>query len=117
MAAHWREHYDLSHILARDWATLGPKLRGKLHVNMGLMDTFYLDGATRLMEQRLRTLDAPKPDVVFRYGATDGHCWSGDSEHMNFQSRLTYHARFIPQLVEHFLRTAPKGADTRSWRY
>ena len=28
-AAYWREHYDLAHILRRDWATLGPKLRGK----------------------------------------------------------------------------------------
>ncbi len=117
VAAHWREHYDLSHILARDWATLGPKLRGKLHVNVGTLDTFFLDGAVKLMEERLATLANPKPDVRFAYGARDGHCWSGDAEHMNFQSRLTYHARFIPLLVEHFLRTAPKGADTRSWRY
>jgi len=36
---------------------------------------------------------------------------------MNFESRLTYHARFIPFLVEHFLRTAPPGADVESWRY
>jgi hypothetical protein len=27
---HWRESDDLAHILQRDWATLGPKLRGKL---------------------------------------------------------------------------------------
>jgi len=117
VAAHWREHYDLSHILARDWATLGPKLRGKLHVNVGVLDTYFLDGAVRLMEERLRTLDNPEPDVAFAYSATAGHCWSGDAKHMNFESRLTYHARFIPLLVEHFLRTAPKGADTRSWRY
>ena len=117
VAAHWREHYDLSHILARDWATLGPKLQGKLRVNVGVLDTYFLDGAVRLMEERLRTLDDPKPDVVFAYGTMDGHCWSGDAKHMNFESRLTYHARFIPPLVEHFLRTAPKGADTRSWRY
>ena len=29
VAAYWREHFDLSHILQRDWATLGPKLRGQ----------------------------------------------------------------------------------------
>jgi hypothetical protein len=29
-AEYWREIYDLAHILQRDWATLGPKLRGKL---------------------------------------------------------------------------------------
>jgi hypothetical protein len=117
VAAYWREHYDLSHILARDWATLGPKLQGKLRVNVGTLDTFYLDGAVKLLEERLATLKDPKPDVVFAYGARDGHCWSGDAEHLNFESRLTYHDRHIRLLVEHFLRTAPKGADTRSWRY
>jgi len=117
VAAYWRDNYDLSHILARDWAKLGPKLQGKLHVNVGTLDTYFLDGAVKLLEERLATLDNPKPDVRFAYGARDGHCWSGDAEHMNFESRLTYHSRFIPLLVEHFLRTAPKGADTRSWRY
>ena len=27
VAAYWREHYDLSYILRRDWATLGPSCR------------------------------------------------------------------------------------------
>ncbi len=35
VAAAWREHYDLTHILSRDWPTLGPKLAGKLHVKVG----------------------------------------------------------------------------------
>jgi len=39
----------------------------------------------------------------------DGHCWSGDHDHKSFESRLTCHERFIPLLVEHFLRTAPAG--------
>ncbi|MDO8836754.1 MAG: hypothetical protein Q7V01_14230, partial [Vicinamibacterales bacterium] len=46
VAAHWREHYDLRHILERDWATLGPKLVGKLHIYMGDQDTFLLEEAT-----------------------------------------------------------------------
>ena len=29
VAAYWKEHYDLSAILQRDWATLGPKLEGR----------------------------------------------------------------------------------------
>ncbi|MFM7433595.1 MAG: hypothetical protein ACKO3O_08860, partial [Gammaproteobacteria bacterium] len=36
-AAHWRDNYDLGHILRRDWATLGPKLRGKLRLYVGDM--------------------------------------------------------------------------------
>ena len=38
VAAHWREHYDLSHIIQRDWATLAAALRGKIHVWVGSMD-------------------------------------------------------------------------------
>lgn len=117
VAAHWREHYDLGHILTRDWAQLGPKLRGKLRILVGNMDTYYLDRSVRLVEERLRAVTDPRSDAIFDYGTRDGHCWSGDHEHMNFESRLTYHERFIPLLVDRFLRTAPKGADTRSWRY
>jgi hypothetical protein len=117
VASYWREHYDITHILQRDWATLGPKLQGKLWFNVGNMDTFFLDGAVRRLEAFLRSTTNPHSDAVVRYGVRDGHCWSGDAEHMNFESRLTYHARFIPLLTEHFLKTAPKGADTQSWRY
>lgn len=117
VAAYWRDHYDLSYILARDWATLAPKLAGKLlGINVGNQDSFFLDGAVRRAQARLATL-TPRPDVPFDYGERDGHCWSGDHQHMNFESRLTYHSRFIPLLVQHFLATAPAGADTRSWRY
>jgi hypothetical protein len=45
VAAYWREHYDLRHIMQRDWATLGPQLKGKLHLYVGDMDTFYLNNA------------------------------------------------------------------------
>ena len=117
VAASWRERYDLGHILTRDWATLGPKLAGKLRINVGNMDTYYLDRAVRLFQERLGALANPTPDVVVDYGARDGHCWSGDHDHKNVESRLTYHERFIPLLVDRFLRTAPAGADTSSWRY
>ncbi len=117
VANYWHEHYDLTHLLERDWATLGPKLQGKLWVNVGNMDTYFLDGAVRRLDAFFRSTTNPHSDAVVRYGVRDGHCWSGDSEHMNFESRLTYHSRFIPLLVEHFLKTAPAGADTSSWRY
>ncbi len=116
VAAYWREHADLRAIMASDWQTLGPKLRGKLHVCCGDMDNFYLDGAVRRLEAFLATADPPAEAEV-AYGDGDGHCWSGDSENPNLVSRLTYHQRFIPQMAEHWIRTAPPGADTTSWRY
>jgi len=42
-------------------AQLGPKLSGKLHVFQGELDTFYLDGATRLLKDSLARL---KSDAV-----------------------------------------------------
>ncbi len=50
------EKYDIRLILERNWKTLGPKLQGKLHVFMGDQDTFYLEGATKLLKASLEKL-------------------------------------------------------------
>jgi len=116
VAAHWRDNYDLRFILERDWATLGPKLRGKLHAYCGDMDNFYLNNAVYLLEEFLDKTDPPA-DAEVDYGDRHEHCWNGDHDNINAVSRLQYHQRFIPRAVEHWLATAPEGADTTSWRY
>jgi hypothetical protein len=45
VAKYWRDHYDLRYIMERDWATLGPKLRGKIHLTSGTMDNGYLNNS------------------------------------------------------------------------
>lgn len=45
VAAYWKEHYDLSYILQRDWSKLGKDLHGKIHIYCGDMDNFYLNNA------------------------------------------------------------------------
>lgn len=50
------ERYDIRLVLERNWSTLAPKLRGKLHVFMGDLDTFYLEGATKLLKESLAKL-------------------------------------------------------------
>jgi hypothetical protein len=55
------EKYDIRLVLERNWKTLGPKLAGKVHVYTGNEDTFYLDGATRLLKKSLADL---KSDAV-----------------------------------------------------
>ena len=50
------EKYDIRLLLERNWKTLGPKLKGKLHVFMGDVDTFYLEGATILLKTSLEKL-------------------------------------------------------------
>jgi hypothetical protein len=115
-AAYWKEHYDLAHILQRDWKTLGPKLRGKLRIYVGDMDNYYLNNAVYEVEKFLRTAD-PRADAVVDYGDRDEHCWNGDHTRANAYSRLRYAQMSMPWFVERMLTTAPAGADVRSWRY
>jgi hypothetical protein len=116
VAEYWREHYDLSYILRRDWKTLGPKLRGKLRIYVGDMDNYYLNNAVYLVEDFLRSADPPA-DAVVDYGDRDEHCWNGDQTRANAYSRLRYPQMVMPWAVERMLLTAPPGADLRSWRY
>jgi pimeloyl-ACP methyl ester carboxylesterase len=44
----WRK-YDIRWQLDRNWAVLGPKLRGKLHLICGGDDTFHLEEAVKLL--------------------------------------------------------------------
>ena len=116
VAAYWREHFDLSHILQRDWATLGPKLRGKLRIYVGDMDNYYLNNAVYEVEKFLKTA-TPPADAVIGYGDRAEHCWNGDYTRANAYSRLRYPQMVLPWAVERMLMTAPEGADLKSWRY
>jgi len=111
VVGYWRDHYDLRYILERDWATLGPKLRGKLHVYIGDMDTFFLDEAARLLQQFLDGAKNPPADATFQWGARQPHCYAGIPEGRSFH---TFH---LPAMAAHVTKTAPPGADTRSWKY
>jgi hypothetical protein len=115
-AEYWREHYDLAHILRRDWAALGPKLRGKLRIYTGDMDNYYLNNAVYGVESFLKSADPPA-DAVVEYGDRAEHCWNGDHTRANAYSRLRYPQMVLPWVVDRILDTAPPGADIESWRY
>jgi hypothetical protein len=51
------QRYDIRYQLQENWATLGPKLHGKLHVLVGAWDTFYLNPAVELLRDFLQTTD------------------------------------------------------------
>jgi hypothetical protein len=116
VAAHWRENYDMRHILERDWKKIGPDLQGKLHIYVGDMDNFYLNNAVYLMEDFLKRADPPYQGEV-TYGDRDEHCWNGDPNLPNSVSRLRYNSMYIPKILDRMEKTAPKGADLKSWRY
>jgi hypothetical protein len=117
VAEHWRENYDLSYILKRDWAKLGPKLEGKIHIYVGDMDNYYLNNAVYLIEEFLESTQNPYYGGEVDYGDRAEHCWNGDHTRPNATSRLRYHQMFIPKAVARILKTAPPGADLESWRY
>jgi hypothetical protein len=115
VAEYWRENYDLVHILQRDWATLGPKLRGKLHIYVGDMDNYYLNNAVYLAEDFLESTTNPYYAGEVDYGDRAEHCWNGDQNNPNAISRLRYISMHAPKIVDRLERTAPLGAP-RGWR-
>ena len=117
VAAHWRENYDLGWILRRDWQTLGPKLRGKIHLYCGDMDNYYLNNAVYLVEDFLESTTDPHYDGVVDYGDRAEHCWNGDHQRPNALSRLRYHVMYVDRILERIDAAAPPGADLTSWRY
>jgi hypothetical protein len=118
VAEYWREHYDLSYILRRDWDKgLGKRLEGKLNIYVGDMDNYYLNNAVYLTEAFLETTKNPYYDGEVDYGDRAEHCWNGDHTRPNALSRLRYAQMFLPKGVERILKTAPPGADVKSWRY
>ena len=117
VAAYWKEHYDLSAILQRDWPTLGPKLQGKLHIYVGSADTYFLTDAVYFLEDFLKTTNNPPYDGEVKYGDKAEHCWNGDPNLPNALSRLHYHTMYLPKILDRMQKTAPPGADLTSWRY
>ncbi len=117
VAAYWRDHYDLSYILQRDWKTLGPKLAGKIHIYCGTMDNYFLNNAVARIEEFLKSTRDPYYGGEVDYGDRAEHCWNGDHANPIWISRLRYHQFFAPRIVARMLKTAPAGADTTSWRY
>jgi hypothetical protein len=117
VAEYWRENYDLVHILKRDWAKLGPRLAGKINIYVGEADNFFLNNAVYLAEDFLKTTKTPAFGGEIDYEPRAEHCWNGDHTRPNAYSRLRYHQFYAPKIVERILKSAPPGADLKSWRY
>jgi hypothetical protein len=64
VAKSW-QRYDIRMILQKNWSVLAPKLAGKLHIYMGDEDTYYLEGATILLQKTLRDLGSDAVVEIF----------------------------------------------------
>ena len=117
VAEYWKENYDLRHIMERDWATLGPKLEGKINIYCGDMDNYYLNNAVYLTEAFLESTTDPYYNGEVDYGDRAEHCWNGDQDNPNHISRLRYNTMYVDKIMQRIQESAPKGADLTSWRY
>lgn len=90
------EKYDIRLILEQNWNTLGPKLKGKLHVFMGDEDTFYLEGATILLKKSLEEL---KSDALVEIHP--------GKDHGSLMTRELI-TRIRGQMVDAFLKNHPQ---------
>ncbi len=75
VARYWKEHFDLRYYLEQNWAEIGPKLEGKLHIYVGDMDSYYLNNAVVFMEKFLESTKDPYFGGVVKYGEGEPHCW------------------------------------------
>ena len=116
VASYWQDHFDLSNIISRDWATLAPKLQGKLHIFVGNGDNYYLTDSVYYGQERLEALK-PAYNGEVLYGDRAEHCWNGDPTLPNAWSRLHYNYQYLPKILARIAASAPAGANLKSWRY
>jgi len=105
VADYWREHFDIRHYLETNWSRLGPKLKGKLHIYIGDMDTYYLNNAVVLLEEFLEGTTDPYYEGEVKYADRQPHCWGPRGREL------------LDLMADHIRRNAPRGAKTNTWRY
>jgi hypothetical protein len=105
VAAYWKEHYDLRHMMETHWEELGPKLVDKLHVICGRMDNFFLNIGAAYMEEFLMGPKNPYKTGTFTYGP-GGHGWRPYST-----------VEMLRQMADHVTAHAPEGENSDAWKY
>jgi hypothetical protein len=93
----WRK-YDIRLKLQREWPTSGAKLRGRLRVIVGSLDTFYLEGAVEKLAVTLKRLD---PTSVVTIVPDKDHSTLITSE---------FNQSIRREMAEEFLKHQPEAA-------
>lgn len=108
VAQYMREHgFDLRDYLARNWAKIGPRLVGKIHVDVGDMDNFYLNLAVYDLQAFLDAITEPQAQATFHFGRPGkGHGWQHATR-----------SQLVREMAAQITKHAPRGAEVRGWRY
>jgi hypothetical protein len=108
VATYMRDHgFDLTAYVAKNWATLGPKLVGKIHIDCGDMDNYFLNLAVMDLQAVFDSSKSPHVTADFRYGRPlKGHGW-----------QHTSNAGLLREMAAAIASHAPGGENTSAWRY
>ena len=68
--------YDIARILRENWRTLGPQLKGKIHLYVGTADDYFLDEPAHLLQQTIKDLGG-QASFVFLPGRTHENVYEG----------------------------------------
>lgn len=97
--------WDLTDYARRNWATLGPKLAGKLNMFAGEQDDFYLNLGVYDFQDMVKQVAGPDYPIRFEYGRPKkGHNW----HHKDW-------AGVVREMVAHVCAVAPAGAPKADW--
>ena len=100
VAEAWRP-YDINLKLKQNWKTLEPLLRGKLHIVMGDLDTFYLNGAVELLAATLKEL---RSDARVEILAGEDHSSFVTAE---------FRKKVLQEMTDQFLKVHPQPKDSK----
>ena len=103
-----RDHgFDLTAYAAKNWAKIGPQLVGKIHIDVGDMDNFYLNLGVYDMQAFLDTVSTPRAHATFHFGRPEkGHGWQHATQ-----------AKILKEMAAEITKRAPKGESTAAWKY
>lgn len=79
VAEAWKA-FDIALVLKAQWKDVAPDLRGKLHVIIGTIDTFRLEGAAKLLATELKSLGSDA-EVLLVEGRDHGDLYAPHPEH------------------------------------
>lgn len=80
VVSYWHDHYDIAYRLQQQWPQLKGDLDGKIHLYVGTVDTFYLDGAAHKLKAVLDGLGA-KSDIRFFPNKTHFNLYAQGDDH------------------------------------
>lgn len=89
VVAYWQEHSDLNYYLQQNWAELGPKLVGKIHLRGGDMDNYYLNLAQYMVGDFLDSTTDPAYGGYSKTFPRTGH--SGNISNQDLLEEIAAH--------------------------